>query len=349
MDTNYSSAPAKPFILCIALSVLCACGQKIELVEASGLVRQGEKLLIVSDDSAGAVFSYHLPGLSYTKDTGLMATFTIATPQHQLFAGNKAADLESIDILPNGKIVVLSEQANALFGREGLLAQYPDSLQEVAGRGLEGMSIHPNGQIVVLWEGGYYSPIGLLPKGLLTKDFKVPQLPRICMHRLPQGSETVVCHGENSIVDLKVPATPDANQSFRAPDLVWAENGNSLIVMLASLNAANDSFRFLWLQKFTISGEPFGSPLNLCAKGFLPEHLRDGPESNIEGLAWFEHGKSLILINDTGSTATAALISVDPCLLQTIPLLATRSSDTLLKCSAFAHQVMPTPDVFSNH
>ncbi len=304
---------SKLISLIAALFVLCACSPKIALVEASGLVRKGDELLIVSDDSAGAVFRYKFTGVYKAGDTALLTTFTIDTAQHQLFTSNKGADLESIDILPNGQTVVLSEQAAALFTKEGLATQYPDSLREVAGRGLEGMSIHTNGQIVVLWEGGYYSRKNLA--GILMDEsinFKIPQLPRFCLHRLPQGLETEVCRNANSIIDLKVPATPDANQSFRAPDLVWSADGTSLIVLLASLNAANDSFKFLWLQEFSISGEPIGDPLNLCDQGYLPAHLRDGPESNIEGLAWFESGKSLVLINDTGRTATAAIISVNP-------------------------------------
>jgi len=300
--------------ICSALIVLNACSPQIELVEASGLVRVGGELVIVNDNSAGALFKYALPDVDYhSSNNPLLATISIDAALHQPFTSSAASDLESVDVLPNGRIVALSEHAAALFTKEGLAVQYPDDLTEVAGRGLEGLSVRADGMVVVLWEGGYYSPIALpdIFTGDSTKH-KLPPKPRFCVHMFPDVGGSSACLGENDIRDLEVPSPPDSTQSFRAPDLVWDSDDTSFIVLLASLNAANDSFRYLWLQKFSLTGEPLGAPLNLCDKGFLPKQLRDGPESNIEGLAWFDPGKSLILINDTEGMATAAVISVNP-------------------------------------
>ena len=301
-------------ILLMVLMLLNACSAPVELVEASGVVRVGEQLIIVSDDSAGALFRYELPNRDYhNRKAALLATISIDKPLYQAFTSSDASDLESIDVLPNGQILVLSEQAAALFTKDGLAVQYPEELKELASRGLEGLAIHSDGQVVVLWEGGYYSP-GVLP-GIFAGDsdnHKLSPKPRFCVHTFPVSPETSACMGENAIRDLEVPSPPDSTQSFRAPDLVWDTDGQSFIVLLASLNAANDAFRYLWLQRFSVSGEPSGAPLNLCDQGILPQQLRDGPESNIEGLAWFDPGESLILINDTKQTATAIVLSVNP-------------------------------------
>jgi len=291
----------------LTLFFLGACDSKIELVEASGLVRIENQLVIVSDNEAGALFRYRLSDLDNHNDTGVvLKTISINPVDHQTFTSFNASDLESVDILPNGEIIVLSEQTNALYTKDGIAAQYPDKLAEIAGRGLEGLSVHSNGKIVVLWEGGYYSLLGM------NNDINLPKKPRFCIHTLPKTTDILVCKENNAIKDLEVPAPPDSSQFFRAPDLVWDTDGASFIVLLASLNAANYSFRYLWLQRFSIEGRPSGAPINLCDKGMLPGQLRDGPESNIEGLAWFDPGNSLIMINDTNSMATAAVLSINP-------------------------------------
>ena len=121
-----------------------------------------------------------------------------------------------------------------------------------------------------------------------------------------------MCPGGEGVLVLNVPTTPDSAQAFRAPDLVWTTDGQSFIVLLSSTNVANDEFRYKWLQKFSVSGDPIGDPINLCDRGYLPEHLRSGGADNYEGLGWFEPGRSVIMINDHSEAATAVVISVDP-------------------------------------
>jgi hypothetical protein len=78
------------------------------------------------------------------------------------------------------------------------------------------------------------------------------------------------------------------------------------------LNASDNEFRYKWLQKFAVSGEPIGEPVNLCDDGFLPKNVRSGRGGNYEGLGWYEPGKSLILVNDHREAATVVIVSVDP-------------------------------------
>ena len=109
---------------------------------------------------------------------------------------------------------------------------------------------------------------------------------------------------------MDVPIPPIATQSFRAADLVWGET-DSIIVLLSSTNSANNTFKYKWLQKFSTDGQRVGISLNLCARGYLPTELRDGRDSNIEGMDWFEEGKSVVLINDHKGPGTAVIISIE--------------------------------------
>lgn len=114
------------------------------------------------------------------------------------------------------------------------------------------------------------------------------------------------------MVALKAPTPPRKNQAFRAADLVW-NNEDTVIVLLSSTNTdGRYPYGYKWLQKFSVDdGETVGAHLNLCAPGILPDGLRDGPSSNLEGMAWYQEGKRLVLVNDFDKgPATAVLIDV---------------------------------------
>ena len=108
-----------------------------------------------------------------------------------------------------------------------------------------------------------------------------------------------VCPGGESAFALDVPAAPDIGQAFRAPDLVWSRRGDELIVLLKSMNQAGNVFRFIWLQRFSLSGTAIGPSVNLCDRGLLPERLR---QDNFEGLGWFD-AENVVLVNDSNQPA----------------------------------------------
>lgn len=309
---NLTSRLPGAAVLC-ALGLLSGSAFSASLLEASGIARAGSDLLIVGDGTPGAFFRYRLRETDLPRGSGpLLAAIEIGEAERQAIGGRLAIDLEGIDVLEDGRVFVLSERLRALLDTNGVVAAYPPAMAEIAGRGLEGLAINNNGEVAALWEGGFLSP-NLLPTryrgaGRLANG---PVRPLICVHSIPVSPRAVCARGEGVVV-LQVPATPDRTQAFRAPDLVWDTDGRSFILLLSSTNVANDVFRYKWLQKFSDSGEPIGNPLNLCDRGYLPEHLRSGAADNYEGLGWFEPGKSLILINDHTQAATAVVISIDP-------------------------------------
>ena len=52
-----------------------------------------------------------------------------------------ATDLEAINVLADGRVVVLSERLRALFGESGMIADYGAPLSEFGKRGLEGLAV----------------------------------------------------------------------------------------------------------------------------------------------------------------------------------------------------------------
>ena len=298
----------------IVLALLPACTSYDILREASGIARDGSELVIVSDQRTGAVYRYRMQEGDYPVGVGpLLAVIEIRQGQLEMLGGEFALDLEGIDFLEDGRTVVLSERLGALITRDGILATYPVHMSHFAGRGIEGLAIHEDGRIVGLWEGGYfsteYSPANFAGAGGIDPG---PLNPLFCVHSTADSASNAACSSGRGVTVLEVPDTPLSSQAFRATDLVWQADGDSFIVLLSSLNAAGDEFKFKWLQRFSISGQALGDPINLCDSGYLPEELRSGRLGNFEGLGWFEDSESLIMINDTSEGATAVVIGIDP-------------------------------------
>jgi hypothetical protein len=275
----------------------------------------GPDLIIVGNGTPRSVYRYRLsPSDMPSGDGPRLAVIEIDETEVETgFGGGWAVDLEAIDLLADGQVVVLSEATVSLLNRDGLVARYPYALSPMGGRGFEGLAVHTNGRVAALWEGGYmsraYLPTRYEGAGKLVDG---PIKPIICSHYVTGRSDSLACADGQGVTVLQVPNTPDSSQSFRAPDLVWDTDGESFIVLLSSLNAATNVFRYKWLQKFTASGQPIGEPLNLCDEGFLPNNVRSGKAGNYEGLGWFKPGESLILVNDHSEAATVVIISVDP-------------------------------------
>jgi len=301
-------------LLCLGPLLLAAADQQAKLKSASGIIRAGSDLIIVGDDTPSTLFRYRLQADDWPSGNGpLLAEIEIGRASAERFGGTGAYDLESVDVLADGRIVVLSETLKALLAKDSVVAVYPDPMGEIGGRGLEGVAVRSDGKIAGLWEGGYFSP-EYLPTWIAGAGEIQggPMRALLCVHALPDDGEPQVCHWGAGVVTLQLPATPDATQAFRATDLVWGEDGQSLIVLLSSGNAGTSVFRYKWLQRFSTSGATIGDPINLCARDYLPARVRTGKAGNFEGLGWFDPGTSLVLINDYSGAATAVIIAIDP-------------------------------------
>lgn len=279
--------------------------------EASGITRLGTELLIVGDKSPGAYYSHPVP----QRHEGSIFVDPHQVTRIQLPAGKLALDLEGIDVLADGRVVVLSERLRALIGNEGVVAEYGPPLTEFGNRGLEGVAVLPlkdgRSRVGVLWEGGY-PEYDHMPEQLRDLVVRCPLRPVIWVHHVERGQAGIlVKDGQKDPpavqkIELDVPkpdddVVPDA-QRFRASDLVWhrwiANDHEELgfIVMMGSENSPVNhkrEFRYQWLHRFTIDGQPYGEPLDLNV--VLPKELRD---RNWEGLGWFEPGHKLVIIHD---------------------------------------------------
>jgi hypothetical protein len=296
----------------------------VRLVEASGLTRDRDSLVLVGDESPEAYYTYGLRPSDYPSGAGPILSFFAVDPSrltaHRLFTP-LALDLEGVALLEAGTPLMISETMRSLLTPDRLVAMYPRRLSELGNRGIEGVAVRivsdTVAQVVVLWEGGFLERSSVLKQfdafpGLLD----TPLNPVICIHslplpisRMPEAVEP--CRSGTDLIELQVPTPPDTLQRFRAPDLVWLPSGEGFLVLLSSQNATTApkiEYKYKWLQRFDRSGAAVGSPLNLCA--ILPAAMKAGRSGNIEGISWFEEGKSVLLVNDFGESASVVIVAV---------------------------------------
>jgi hypothetical protein len=283
----------------------------VAVVEISGVVRAGNALALVSDKS-GSIYILPVPsGWPVTGPTPFRGMISFESAKPLVEQGLGALDLESLDLLADGTFVVLSERLGALIANGELLAVYPTQLGPIGGRGLEGLAVRNDGTVAVVWEGGWLNtralPTAIRGVGALGGG---PLNPVLCIHELP-AEPAVVCIGAGAMVPLEVPDVPVAGHAFRAVDLVWAESGDELIVLLGSGNQADNEFKYRWLQRFSTFGTAIGEPINLCDPGLFPDSLQIRAQNNFEGLGWFD-AETLVLVNDTNGPTSAVLIEVLP-------------------------------------
>jgi hypothetical protein len=308
-----------------AVGILPACAQ-IQLPiagieEASGVARIGDDLYVVGDHEPGTYYRVRLAGLEPPR----LRLEPQRLSRHLIAGGSYAADLESIQQLPDGRIVLLSERLFALLDEKGIVARYGSSLAEFGGRGLEGIAVRPledgRARVAALWEGGYPDP-HRLPAPVAPLVCESALRPVIVVHDLDPGATEVAVEGDSirAQFDLRVPSPPGDEpfaQRFRAPDLVWhrlhaGEGADAwgFIVLLSSefgreprAGAPEECPRaaggrplqycYKWLQRFTAAGEPLGDAFDLA--GVLPPGIRD---QNWEGMGWYEPGRSLVFVYD---------------------------------------------------
>jgi hypothetical protein len=276
--------------------------------EASGVARVGQQLLIADDSTVGQYFRVTLP----REPKPLMLLNELGPQPVRLKQATLAIDLEGIDILADGRVVVLSERLRSLVDHEGIVAEYDSLFSEVGKRGLEGVASRTiakgASRVAVLWEGGIPEQRSL-PGNLRRPSTPQPLLPLILVHDVPARGRV----GRLRLVDavsteeLDVPVLSGSGlsaQRFRAPDLVWTRRGSEwgFIVLLSSQNATDKpTYANHWLQRFDLRGQRVGQHLDLTLH--VPGEHKG---ANWEGVCWFERGKSLVLVHEAGPKAPAA-------------------------------------------
>ena len=287
------------------------------LVGASGITRDGNTLLIVADKVPGSYFRFPLS----EEKTFQILLLPEKLEKKAIAETAVALDLEGINVLADGRVVVLSETLFSLISETGLVAQYPESFTEFGGIGLEGVAVRKNddgsSNVAVVWEGGY-PEAEKIPFQLKKTVRKIVLNPVLILHNIQQNEKNLTLKSKDiKILELQVSKfpgrEPDA-QRFRAPDLVWSrlpkEDGTSewgFIVLLSSQNGLPvREYHYLWLQRFDQAGKRFGEPFDLKSK--IPESLKS---MNWEGLGWYETGRRLVLTFDNLTEQSPEAIVLD--------------------------------------
>lgn len=299
-------------LLCgVILSIGIARAETIEIREASGIARHGEYLLIVDDSQHGSYFRFQLQG-----ETGPMIGLDPARLERvPLPHSSMATDLESINVLADGRVVVLSERLRAMFDAKGAVADYGAVLSEFGKRGMEGLAVRTIGdgvsRVAVLWEGGYPQYYDV-PEQLRAQVGRKALSPIVQVHDLKPSDRGVQVRGSNMVaLDVPLPKGrgPGA-QRFRAPDLVWHHFPNGewgFIVLLTSQNSVErPDYKYHRLECFTAQGKRIGLRLDLNAMVDKPLQ-----RVNWEGVDWFEEGKSLVLVYESYPNNLPAALVLD--------------------------------------
>lgn len=296
-----------------AVAWSAAQSQSRGIVEASGVTRAGDTLLVVDDSDIGSYFRVPLP-----KVPAPLLDLNALKPQRvELKNKGLGVDLESIGLLADGRVALLSERLRSLVSDSGIIAEYDSELAEIGKRGLEGLAIRPlpggASRVAAMWEGGY-ADFGQMPRGAQVRS---AWLPLVVVHDVPRNARVgrVRLRDALASIELTVPRPPGeepAAQRFRAPDLVWtrlstAPDDWGFIVLLSSQNGvARPTFALKWLQRFNLEGKPVGEPFDLSK--VLPEGLAG---VNWEGLCWYEAGKRLVMVHEAETKVPPHAFIVD--------------------------------------
>ena len=288
--------------------------------EASGITRAGDRLLVVSDHEPGVYYSCPLAGATPPR----LPIDPTRLARHRISGSAEASDLESIGVLADGRIVLISEDLVALVDADGMVARYDERWAELGGRGVEGLAVRslPDGssRVAIGWEGGY-PEARFLPRNLRERLRGRAWRPRVLVHDLAPGQRDLTVGPDETITDVELlvpepPGEEPAAQRFRLPDLVWhrwpvdGEEQWGFIALLSSGWAEEPPggseaecpkqdgdrparYCYRILQRFTRDGRPHGEAFDL--EPLFPEATRF---ANWEGLGWFVPGESLVLIYD---------------------------------------------------
>jgi hypothetical protein len=291
--------------------------------EGSGVTRRGAELLIVTDADPGAYYSR-----AVDSDAGPLLELQPERLRRIPLGGGRdgnglAMDLEGIAVLADGRVVALSERLRSLVDARGLVIQYDDPFSELGDRGLEGLAVRPsvNGtsEIAVLWEGGRIEDEDLQPqiRGLINKEGQRTAFrPVLLVHRLEANARNLKLKvDDQDLVELDLPV-PDADAAgwrFRAPDLVWHEEG--FIVLLNSQAVAKRPGKPKYgprcLQRFDCGGKAIGGSLDLETEAACLLHGDQRlKNANWEGLGWYDTQR-LVLVQDIKGDEIPTALLVD--------------------------------------
>ena len=309
------NTPAQKAWLAAAVLTGIVCGQAPRIEEASGVVRSGDSLLVVDDSQQGLYFRVPL-----SKDARGLIDLNARKPERvRLRQAALAVDLESIDVLADGRVALLSERLRSLVSDGGVIVEYDSGLAEVGKRGLEGVSARPIGdgasRVAVVWEGGYPDQPSL-PEMLKSRSGGWALSPLVLIHDIPRAAKIGRLPRASTLrsfqLDVPSPAGRERRpQRFRAPDLTWIRlKGDEwgLLVLLSAQNSGSApvSYGPIWLQRFDLNGQPVGKHLDL--RPMLPASVRS---ANWEGLAWWEEGRSLVMVHEADAEHRAHGFIID--------------------------------------
>jgi hypothetical protein len=300
---NLSEVIMKLVVLfCTALSLVFSEAQAVAVIEASGIIRRENQLLIVSDSQYNGYFSYELPQPLLEKGPLVIdssrkdALKWIPLPKLSL-----ARDFESIEVLADGRLVLLSEALSSIVDEDGYVLTCQAQMTMIGNRGLEGLAARPIGLghslLAMCWEGGHLKKSDM-PKQMELKNYVLD--PVIWIYDLPADASSLYVK-EKHLQESVTLAVPQLEEDlfFRASDLVWNKDSQGdwgFIVLLTGHRPKADKVKFAGvslLQRYNLEGVAIGDPIK------LNEVLETKYQTlRWEGLAWYEDGKSLVLIND---------------------------------------------------
>lgn len=274
-------------LLLSIIAVTTACNHAIgfDVTEISGIARNGNKLIMVSDDAAGTYYELALT----PSDTSVIPIDPLKVRRVRLPGCEAASDLEGIDVLADGRIALLSEDLHCLFAvsADGFtcsaLMRFNSSVTEKGNRGVEGLAVYPlsdeRSRIAVTWEGGY--PLkSLLPvvRGIRATQAAEPILILAEIKKNDRDLWLVDTTAYRTVVTPKEKSAGPLGQRFRVPDLVWhrwseaAGMDTGLIMILSSENNPPDDsgekteYKHKLLMRYDTNGQPVGSPIDINAQ-----------------------------------------------------------------------------------
>lgn len=265
-------------IAALTLTTVASAGNApIKITEVSGIARLGDRLLLVSDDEAGAYFEMKIADPS----SPIIPIDPMKLKRIAMRGCEAVSDLEGLTVLGDGRVAVLSEDLHALYApiRLGdkswaVVAQFDQTFTEFGNRGIEGVSAlalaNGGSRIAAVWEGGYPS-LASLPAQIQHSLGHAPLDPLLVITTLPANAVGITASDTLGYRVLNTPGSRSGNasandpqlvpselpkaqsepdqsappfaQRFRAPDLVWhiwhGESGvdTGLIVLMNSENA----------------------------------------------------------------------------------------------------------------
>ena len=123
------------------------------LREASGVARDGNRLLFAGDGTPDTYFAYELQVADFPKPPGpVLGQFTVDSAHVTTHALGLplAIDLEGIALVGPGRPFLVSERTRSLVSPGRILAEYPDAFDELGNRGIEGLAVRREGDSIAV-------------------------------------------------------------------------------------------------------------------------------------------------------------------------------------------------------